>query len=101
MVVCIEPSLGLFFRINTEDKWQTPIRLIKTPHHEFLHHDSYLECGDPLELDDYVIDESVNARGVIGTIDPSLVKDIYAAVEEARTVSPADKQKIKAALGIK
>jgi len=100
MGVCIEPNLGLFFRINTNPRWQTPVKLVKQPHHQFLAHDSYLECGDPLELDDYVIDECLRSRGVIGTIHPSLVSDIFAAVHAAKTISPADKEAIRAALGI-
>jgi hypothetical protein len=100
MGVCIEPKLGLFFRINTDPKWQTPVRLIKQPYHPFLNHDSYLECGDPLELDDYVVDECLRRRGVIGAIHPSLVPDIYAAVQATKTISAADKESIRVALGI-
>ncbi|RAI42558.1 hypothetical protein [Rhodoplanes roseus] len=100
MVVCVEPSLGLFFRINTAPKWQHAVALARTPHHEFLKWDSYLECGEPLELDEYVVDESLRDRGVIGTIDRALVREIVAAIQKARTISPADKERLKAALGV-
>jgi hypothetical protein len=100
MGVCIEPTLGLFLRINTHPRWQTPIKLIKEPHHGFLDHDSYLECGDPLELDDYVVEECLRRRGVIGTVHPSVVTEIYAAVRAAKTISAADKELIRVSLGV-
>jgi len=98
MVVCIEPSLGLFFRINTEPKWQTPVELRKSDH-PFLDWDSNLECGEPLEFDDYVIEESLRDRGVIGRVLPSLAPQIFEAVRNARTVTAADKEAIRIALG--
>jgi hypothetical protein len=100
MVVCVEPSLGFFFRINTEPHWQTPVLLERLPHHQFLANDSHLECGDPLELDDYIIEESINFRGVIGSIHPSLAQQIYAAISAARTVRQSDKELVRIALGI-
>ena len=100
MGVCIEPSLGLFFRINTRPQWQTPVKLTKEPHHRFLDHDSYLECGDPLELDDYVVEECLRRRGVIGTVHSSVITEIYAAVRAAKTISVADKELIRVALGV-
>src|SRR5215203_1726956 len=65
MVVCISPELGLFFRINTEPNWQTSIKLFRGPNHLFLEHDSHLECGEPLDLDEYVVEESIyRERGI-------------------------------------
>lgn len=98
MVVCVCPELGLFFRINSEGKWQTPVPLAKSPDHLFLSHDSYLECGEPLELDDYVIEESINRKGIIGQVGRALVPQIVAAVEKAVTLSQNDKDIIKRAL---
>jgi hypothetical protein len=101
MVVCLEPVLGLFFRINTDPKWQTPVKLQKEPHHRFLEHDSHLECGDPLELDDYIIEQSIERRGgIIGCVHQSLAPLIYAAIKSARTVSAADKECVRRALGL-
>lgn len=100
MVVCVDPKLGLFFRINTDPKWQTPVKLEQAAH-KFLEWDSYLECGEPLDLDDYIIDESLRKRGVIGQVIPQLAKEIYAAVASAKTISPADKELIRKALGIR
>ena len=56
MVVCVDATNGYFFRINTKGHWQHSVPLSKKDHGTFLDHDSHLECGDPLELDDYVID---------------------------------------------
>jgi hypothetical protein len=100
MVVCIEPALGLFVRINSEPKWQTPVKLEKEPHHKFLDWDSYLECGEPLELDDYIIEQSINRFGIIGLIHSTVASKIYAAVKAARTVSDADKERVRIALDI-
>lgn len=97
MVVCIEPGLGLFFRINTRP-WQIPAALVRLPDHPFLDHDSFLECGEPLELDDYIVDEALRRRGVIGRIAPATVPEILSALDQARRVSAADKAAIRAAL---
>lgn len=99
MVVCIEPTLGLFFRINTDPHWQTPVKLRKEPDHPFLKRDSHLECGEPIELDDFVIEESLREKGVIGSVSPNLAREIFAAVERAKTLSRADKERIRLALG--
>ena len=99
-MVCVEPTLGYFFRINTKGHWQISVPLPLEPHHKgFLRHDSYLECGQPLELDAYVIEESLKDNGVIGRIDPSLAKAICEATDSATTVSEADKAAILKALG--
>jgi len=97
MVVCIEPDLGMFFRINTKDRWQVSVKLALEDH-PFLDHDSYLECGDPLELDDYVIEEALRRRPVIGTLSRMLIASILVAIESARTLSARDKAAIRTAL---
>lgn len=98
MVVCIEPVLGMFFRINSQPNWQTPVRL-ELSDHPFLDRDSYLECGDPFELDDYVIEESIRRHGIIGKVIPTLAPSIFAAAQRARTVSDKDKDAIRKSLG--
>lgn len=50
MVACVEPEKGFFYRINTKP-WRPAVELAKADH-RFLDHDSYLECGDPMEIDD-------------------------------------------------
>ena len=98
MVACVEPALGFFFRINTKGHWpgSLPLRRID---HPFLDHDSYLECRGPLELDDYVVNESLRDRGIIGAIAATLAPTICALADEATTMSIADKDAIRTALG--
>ena len=97
MIVCVEPDLGYFFRINTDGKWQTPVKL-RVADHPFLDHDSHLECGIPLELDDYIIQQALDRRPVIGRIARAVVPAIRTAVEGAQTLSTRDKVAIMKAL---
>ena len=98
-VACIEPELLLFFRINSEPKWQTPVKLERIPHHMFLKWDSYLECGYPLDLDEYFVEECIRDNGIIGRIHDSIAPAIYAAVAAEPLLAPADKERIRLSLG--
>ncbi|MCQ9157244.1 hypothetical protein [Acidomonas methanolica] len=99
MAVCICPKNGLFFRINTEGKWPVsvflPVRM-----NSFLHHDSHLQCGQPSELDDYVIERSIEDKGIIGKVNAAHLTDICNAISR-NTVSirKEDKVLLRAALG--
>jgi hypothetical protein len=97
MVVCVEPELGYFFRINSQPKWNGPV-LLRLADHSFLHHDSYLECGGPLDLDEYIVSEALRERGVIGRVSDTVVPDILATLEKAFTMTPADRDLIYAVL---
>jgi hypothetical protein len=99
MVVCVEPELGLFFRINSKP-WQTAVKL-EMSSHPFLIRDSYLECGEPIELDEYVVDESLRDKGLYGTVLSSLADAIYGAVHAAKRISDSDKEAIRKAIGAK
>ena len=59
MVVCIDVDEGLFFRINSEPKWQKSVAIKLEDHPEFLKWDSVIECGEPLEFDEYTVDEAI------------------------------------------
>jgi hypothetical protein len=99
MVVCVESKLGFFFRINSRPNWQDSVPLRKTnTENAFLKHSSYLECGDPLELDDYVVEESLNDKGIIGIVAASAIPEILKAVDAAARMSPNDKAAIRAFL---
>jgi hypothetical protein len=101
MVVCIEPDLGLYFRINTEGNWQYPVKMLKSDtDHAFLKWDSHLECGEPLELDDYCIEESLTNNGgkPIGRVSANLIPAILSIVANAKTISADDKDLIRTAL---
>jgi hypothetical protein len=71
------------------------VKLVKTPHHEFLRWDSHLECGEPLEIDEYI---SHGCR-VIGCVHSSMAAEIYAAVLANKKLSARDKEVIRLALG--
>jgi len=97
MVVCVEADAGFFFRIN-EKKWQTGVPLKKKDHPKFLTKDCHLECGEPLELDDYTIEEAIRDKGILGQISPALVQAICSALANEKLLSSADIGKIRIAL---
>jgi hypothetical protein len=95
MVVCIHPANGWFYRINTKSHWHPSIALNRLPDHSFLDHDSFLQCGDFLDLDDYVIEQSMNREGIIGKISPLLCGQIITALAGAIYVTESDKSQIR------
>lgn len=98
MVVCVEPTLGCFFRINSNPYHQTSVQILKSEN-TFLDHDSYLECGTPFDLDDYVVQESLRkTEGIIGKLGKSVIPQIIAAVQSERLLSPDDRNAVIDAL---
>jgi hypothetical protein len=97
MVACIHVANGLFFRINSKPR-QYAVPLLRVPSHMFLKWDSFLECGEPLELDEYIVDSAISDNGIVGSIHTDRISDILDAVDRAATISPADKAQIHAAL---
>lgn len=97
MVVAIHPANGWFYRINTKP-WRPAVLLERSPDHLFLDHDSYLECWDPLELDDDTIERSMRRKGVIDSVSLSKRDEIKRYLIGARWLSRADKDQICAVL---
>lgn len=93
MIAAINPVKGWFYRINTKP-WRPAVLLEQAKHSGFLDHDSYLECGDPLELDDYTVAESLKRHGIIGSIHRSCCRAIRTSVFQARTLSARDRQEV-------
>ena len=93
MVVCISPEFGWYFRINTRGHWVPSVPLPKEPDHPWLKHDSHLECNI-LELNDYVIEQALDASGIIGSVSTALCPAIRDAVRANRTMSSTDKMVI-------
>ena len=95
MVVCLCPDAGLFVRINTKG-WRPGSVSIKKLEHPFLNHDSHVECGAVFELDDYVIDQSVDppGKGIIGRISLITIVNMVAAVNAATSVRDEDRDMI-------
>jgi hypothetical protein len=97
MVACVNPADGVFYRINSRPFLKPNIPLPKTPHHEWLDHDSYLHI-DPLVLDDYIVGEALKRGGVIGAVSPLLSRDIKRLTLDVRYMTLAEKQAICACL---
>lgn len=98
MAVCVEPDLGLFVRINSED-WPIGSLAIAKADHPFLKRDSFLGCGQPFELDDHTIQRAIETEGIKGRVTASLAQSICLAIRGSATISRADKNDICAALG--
>lgn len=99
MFVCLAPEHGLFVRINTKGWRRGSVPVAREPHHLFLEWDSHVECGSVFELDDYVIEQSIErGRGVIGRLCAALALSLIEAVRHATTVRETDKAIIAAAL---
>jgi hypothetical protein len=91
---CIQPDCLLFFRINSSDRWKPALGLEREPHHTFLAHNSFIECNLPFELTEYEVEQSLKARGVVGTIHHSLAPAIYAQVRQNAAISAEDRKAI-------
>jgi len=63
-----------------------------------LKHDSFIECGNPLELDDYIIQAAIDKSGILGAVHPSLASAIYKNIELNETLSVSDKAAVAKAL---
>jgi hypothetical protein len=99
MQVCVDPANGFFFRINERPKWQIPVQILQADN-PFLTKDSYLECGSPLELDDYVIQQSLaRTNGPIGVLNRMHLPDICKAIHRSNQIRKIDLAHISAALG--
>jgi hypothetical protein len=93
MVACVHPAEGLFYRINSRPFLKPCVPLVKNPDHPWLDHDSFLHI-DPLMLDDYIVGEALKRNGIVGTISPTLSKDIkrhtldirYMTLDERRAI---------------
>lgn len=96
MVVCVEPDLGFYFRINSHNDWEPCVPIIKEPEHRFLKWDSFIECTI-LDLDDYIINQALKKCGVIGKVSRSLCDPLIEAIGFA-SGSRRDRNAIRTAL---
>lgn len=96
MVVCLEPFMGFFCRINSHDNWKPCVPIIRVPDHTFLRHDSFLECR-LLTIDDYIIEESLRRGGQVGRLSATLCQPILDALGGAG-LSSNDRRDIRATL---
>jgi hypothetical protein len=96
MVVCVEPYLGFYFRINSHDNWQPCIPISKEPDHRFLKWDSFIEVSI-LSLDDYIINQAIRKNGLIGKVSRSLCSPLIDTLAYAAG-SRSDKNAIRSVL---
>lgn len=96
MVVCVEPFLGFYFRINSHRDWEPCVPILKEPDHPFLKWDSFIECRI-LDPDDYIISQSLRQNGPIGRVSPLLCEAILQAVGGS-SHSRMDRNAIRAVL---
>ena len=82
MVVCVEPLMGFYFRINSNDNWEPCVPIARSPDHLFLKWDSFIQCTI-LDFDDYIIKQAMKDRGVIGRVSRSLCQPLIDALSYA------------------
>lgn len=97
-VICVEPKEGFYFRINSRGHHPGSVPLAKSPDHEWLDHDSFVQCHGPLALDDFIIEQALDKYDTLGYISVSMVPVIIAATNAEKTISRNDKALIIACL---
>lgn len=93
MVVCMSPEDGWFFRINSRPHFKPCVPLLREPDHQWLDHDSHLQCSI-LMLDDYVVDAAIERNGVVGSVSLELREEIIRGIMAGRDTPPRDKQRL-------
>lgn len=103
--VAAAPALGLFLRINTRKHPLRPYAVqLPVSLHPFLLYDSWLNCGQVLQCDDFRLRELLNRqkcpgrRGVIGAIHPDVRVAVRDRISQAETLPDETKAVILAAL---
>lgn len=100
-LICVEPTIPLFLRINS-DGWRSGSVLIPCAGHKaFLKHDSFIECGDPIDPDSFIVEDAIRKHGILGSVDPALAQAIAQGVMNTATIARKDKVAICIALGFK
>lgn len=82
MVICVEPYLGFYFRINSHSDWEPCVGITREPEHMFLKWDSFIECTI-LDLDDYIISQAMRKKGIIGKVSNALCDPLIQALSYA------------------
>jgi hypothetical protein len=103
--VVAAPALGLFLRINSRTHALRPYAVpLPLSLHPFLQCDSWLDCGQVLQCDDFRLRELLNRqkdperRGVIGAIHPDVRDSVRGKISQADTLPDEMKDAILAAL---
>lgn len=104
--VAVAPRHGLFMRINSHPHPLRPFA-VRLPHelHPFLEHDSWLNCGQVVQCDEYRLADLLDRqnmperKGVIGEIHPSVRPAVVDMVRRATTLSAEHKALVSIAPG--
>lgn len=98
--LCVVPDLGWFFMLNTRDLWGASVELPAADAGGGLDHDSFAELGGLIELpaaDLAAMLDDGRARR-LGAVGRATLRRVRAAVEQADTLSEADRAIVLAAL---
>ena len=98
-IVCVEPDLGLFLRINSDGWRDGSVAISFAAHSAFLRHNSYIECGELLEPDSYIIGQALADGGIWGRIDAGVAPEIRDAIMRSGSLARRDRIAICRALG--
>ena len=79
-MVCIAPDDGLFLPINTRHHFRPCFPILREPDHEWLDHDSHVECNI-IEYDEMPVEESLRDYGIVGRLALRHADDVIAGVE--------------------
>ncbi len=98
-IVCVEPDKGLFLRINSDGWRDGSVSIAVAAHSAFLRHDSYIECGELLEPDSFIIERALADGGIRGRIDTAMARAICDALMRTGAIARRDRMAICRALG--
>lgn len=94
-MICILPDQGFFLPITSEPFFPD-IPISKSPDHEWLDHDSHIECNI-LEYDEFAVEEAILDKE-INYASFDLIDPILEALSKSSTASPIDIENIEVSL---
>ena len=95
VVVCVDPKL-IFFMVNTNippfhrkrpELAENHVKILRHEHPYFLHHDSYVYCGECLGIDDLP-----GTPESYGSISDNAIEGILEATKNSGTISKRNKR---------
>lgn len=94
MHVCVCVEDGWYFRINTKGHFAAsfPISAVENP---FLKHDSHIECGAVLEIDEY----ETAAAEIAGTLSSATITALMVYIRGVPSLTDDERRRILAAFG--
>ncbi|MHC8509665.1 MAG: hypothetical protein ACYYKD_09810 [Rhodospirillales bacterium] len=96
MHVCVCVEDGWYFRINTKGHFAASF-LISAAENPFLKHDSHIECGAILEVDEYETRETK----IAGTLSSATIASLMVHIRGTPALTVDERNRILAAFGHK